>query len=130
MQKLSFFVRCCIKQYFIKPSQPSLEEITKQVEIVRASHYVKSKKQGSYRYKYFNQFLLIKKSSEFDNLIAQAEILLLCNQELIDEFIAVTKRSKFKKYFDINDIQAILLMIKDRAVFIEVTSDPPACRGQ
>lgn len=73
-------------------------------------------------------FLLIKKSSEFDNLIAQAEILLLYNQELIDEFITVTKRSKFKKYFDINDIQTILLMIKNRAVFIETTSQVTICR--
>ena len=73
-------------------------------------------------------FLLIKKSSRFDTLIAQAEVLLLYNQELIDEFITVTKRSKFERYFDEKDIESLLLMIKNRALFIDVTSQVTICR--
>ena len=73
-------------------------------------------------------FFLIKKSSRFDTLIAQAEVLLLYNQELIDEFITVTKRSKFERYFDEKDIESLLLMIKNRALFIDVTSQVTICR--
>jgi putative PIN family toxin of toxin-antitoxin system len=73
-------------------------------------------------------FLLIKKSSKVDKLISEGNVLLLYSQELIDEFINVTKRSKFKKYFNSSDIESLLLMIKNRAHFIEVTSQVSICR--
>lgn len=73
-------------------------------------------------------FLLIKKSSEFDNLIAEGKVLLLYNQELINEFIAVTKRNKFKKYFDLKDVESMILMIRNRAQLIDVNSQVTICR--
>ncbi len=73
-------------------------------------------------------FLLIKRTSQFDNLISNAQIILLFSQELIDEFISVTKRSKFKKYFSPKEIETILIAIKNRALFIDVNSKVSVCR--
>lgn len=68
----------------------------------------------------FISFLLNRVSSNFDKLFNQGEYTLLYSQELIDEFIFVAKRKKFAKYFSGNDLQSLLLMIKNRAVFIDV----------
>jgi uncharacterized protein len=73
-------------------------------------------------------FLLIRRTSKFDSLISNAQVLLLFSQELIDEFISVTRRSKFKKYFSPKDIETILIAIKNRALFIDVTSKVLLCR--
>lgn len=76
----------------------------------------------------FISFLLNRVSSNFDKLFNQGEYTLLYSQELIDEFIFVAKRKKFAKYFSGNDLQSLLLMIKNRAVFIDVFSKTAICR--
>lgn len=73
-------------------------------------------------------FLLTKDHSKFDSIIAENEIILIFSQELIDEIVEVTQRSKFRKYFDLDDVESLLLKIRARANFIEVTSDINACR--
>ena len=52
---------------------------------------------------------------------------LLYSQDLIDEFIEVAQRPKFKRYFTIEDLQALLLSISSRATFIEVSSTVDTC---
>jgi putative PIN family toxin of toxin-antitoxin system len=56
-------------------------------------------------------FLLTKNFSNLDNLISNDEITVVFSQELIDEIIEVTQRKKFKKYFDITELEALLLEI-------------------
>ncbi len=58
-----------------------------------------------------------------DNLI-----ILLFSETLLDEFIEVAQRPKFKKYFTLTDLETLLTRIKNEAEFIEVTSDITICR--
>lgn len=72
--------------------------------------------------------MLTKDLSKFDAIIADELITLVFCQELIDEFVAVTQRSKFKKYFDLDDVESLLLKIRNRAIFVEVKTTVTACR--
>ena len=53
---------------------------------------------------------------------------MLFSQTLIDEFIEVAQRPKFKKYFSPSDLQTLLLRISERSIFIDVTSQVNICR--
>jgi uncharacterized protein len=73
-------------------------------------------------------FLLTKDLSKFDTIIADQKFILVFSQELIDEIVEVTQRSKFRKYFALDDIESLLLKIRTRAIFVNVTSLTTACR--
>jgi putative PIN family toxin of toxin-antitoxin system len=73
-------------------------------------------------------FLLTRDYLKFDKIIADAELTLIFSQELVDEFLEVTRRNKFKKYFDIKDVENLLLKIKNRAIIVDVKSKVKACR--
>ena len=73
-------------------------------------------------------FLLTKDLSKFDSIIAGNEITLIFSQELVDEIVEVTQRSKFRRYFELDDVESLMVKIKARAIFIEVTSEINACR--
>jgi putative PIN family toxin of toxin-antitoxin system len=47
---------------------------------------------------------------------------------LLDEFLEVAQRPKFKKYFSLPDLESLLLQVKNEAEFIEVTSNIKLCR--
>lgn len=73
-------------------------------------------------------FLLTKDLSKFDSIIANNEIKLIFCQELIDEIVEVTQIIKFRKYFKLDDVESLMLKIRARAIFIEVTSEINTCR--
>jgi len=73
-------------------------------------------------------FLINKDYSKFDKILSERLVTLLYSQELIDEFIEVAQRPKFKKYFTTEDLQALLLSLSSRATFIEVDSTVDVCR--
>ena len=73
-------------------------------------------------------FLLTKNLSNFDTIMANGKVSLLFSQELLTEFIEVTQRSKFRKYFNAADLDALLLKIKGRANYISVKSKVTVCR--
>ena len=73
-------------------------------------------------------FLLTRDFSKLDSIIADNEITLLFSEELIDEIVEVTQRIKFRKYFKLDDVESLMLKIKSRALFIEVTSEITKCR--
>jgi uncharacterized protein len=73
-------------------------------------------------------FLLTRDFSKFDSIIANNEITLIFSQELIDEIVEVTQRVKFRRYFHLDDVENLLIKIKSRSVFIEVTSEINKCR--
>jgi len=73
-------------------------------------------------------FLLTKDLSKFDSIIANSEITLIFSQELIDEIVEVTQRVKFRKYFQLDDVESLLLKLKARAIYINVASEVLACR--
>ena len=73
-------------------------------------------------------FLLTKDLSKFDSIIANNEITLIFSQEFVDEIVEVTQRSKFRKYFELDDVESLMIKIRARAIFIEVSSNINACR--
>lgn len=73
-------------------------------------------------------FLLSKKSSFLDNLFRNSEITLLFSKELLEEFVTVSTRTKFKRYFAEKDLQELITSIKSHAEFIIVSSTVNICR--
>jgi putative PIN family toxin of toxin-antitoxin system len=73
-------------------------------------------------------FLLTKDYSQIDSLLRDNHIVLLFSSELLEEFISVTNRPKFKKYFSETDTQKLLSKINFKAEFISVTSEVALCR--
>jgi len=73
-------------------------------------------------------FLLTKDFSKLDKIIADKKIMLVFSEELVEEFIEVAQRSKFRKYFAADDTEDLLLKIRYRATFINVSSNVTACR--
>ena len=73
-------------------------------------------------------FLLTDDYAELDTLFADNSITLLFSQELLDEFIEVAQRPKFKKYFLLPDLQKLILRIREKAEFIHVKTVVTICR--
>ena len=73
-------------------------------------------------------FLLTRDFSKFDSIIADNEITLLFSEELLNEIIEITQRIKFKRYFKLDEVESLILMIKTRAIFVDVTSEIQKCR--
>ena len=73
-------------------------------------------------------FLLTKDLAKLDLLFSSNKLTLLFSQELLDEFVAVAQRPKFKKYFSLADLEDLLLQINTKAEFIAVTSTVAVCR--
>lgn len=73
-------------------------------------------------------FLLTKDSSKLDKLFADQTVTLLFSQELLDEFIEVAKRPKFRKYFTLADFQDLLQALSLRAEFVAVATAVSICR--
>jgi len=72
-------------------------------------------------------FLINRDYSKLDRILSHKQITLLYSQELIDEFIEVARRPKFKRYFSISNIQELVLQISTRAEFIEVKAKVEVC---
>jgi putative PIN family toxin of toxin-antitoxin system len=72
-------------------------------------------------------FLINRDYSKLDRILSHKQITLLYSQELIDEFIEVASRPKFKRYFNVGSIQDVVLQISTRADFIEVLSSVDIC---
>jgi putative PIN family toxin of toxin-antitoxin system len=66
---------------------------------------------------------LLTKDAKLDRLLASNLTTLLFSQDLVTEFIEVARRPKFKKYFSIPDLEALLMSISTKAIFIEVLSN-------
>ena len=73
-------------------------------------------------------FLLTKDYSKLDKLFSKDDLILLFSQELLEEFIEVARRPKFKKYFAVADLDSLLGEIHLKAEFCEVTSEINICR--
>lgn len=73
-------------------------------------------------------FLLTNDFSKLDKLFSDQLLTLLFSQTLLDEFIEVSQRPKFRKYFTLPHLQNLLIQIRKRAEFIEVISNIEICR--
>ena len=68
-------------------------------------------------------FLISKKFSQIDKLIESKRIILIFSNELLEEFIDVVSRPKFKKYFSKKDIEKIIENFDQFGELVKVTSD-------
>lgn len=73
-------------------------------------------------------FLLTKDYSKLDKLFSKNHLTLLFSQELLEEFIEIARRPKFKKYFSVADLNSLLSEIHTKAEFLEVTFEINLCR--
>jgi putative PIN family toxin of toxin-antitoxin system len=73
-------------------------------------------------------FLLSKDYTKLDGLLAAQHVVILFSEELINEFISVAERPKFKKYFSLNDLHELLSVMKIQCVSIDVISVTDICR--
>ena len=75
-------------------------------------------------------FLISKKFNRIDELIENKKITLIFSDELIEEFVDVVSRPKFKKYFSKRDIEKILEYFDQFGELTKVTSDLKICRDE
>ncbi|MDG3581859.1 putative toxin-antitoxin system toxin component, PIN family [Galbibacter pacificus] len=75
-------------------------------------------------------FLISKKFSQIDKLIKSRKIVLIFSNELLEEFIDIISRSKFKKYFSKKDIEKILEYFDLYGELVKVKSDIEICRDE
>ncbi len=74
------------------------------------------------------KFLITKDFFQIEQSLINEEITLLFSDELLTEFIEVTSRPKFKKYFTKIDVDNILSTMHHYAEFINVTTSIDLCR--
>ena len=73
-------------------------------------------------------FLITKNFTRLDKIIFSKKCVLIFSQELLEEFLTVAKRPKFRRFFSSSDIEEILETIQEYAEFIEVTSKTEVCK--
>ncbi len=74
-------------------------------------------------------FLITKNYIKLDSFFENKKIQLLFSKELIEEFLLVTKRPKFQKYFSNSDIEKLLTFFDSIGKLVEVKSDVNDCRN-
>lgn len=75
-------------------------------------------------------FLITKDFSKLDEIIFSRHGILVFSQELLDEFLEVAKRPKFRRFFSASDIEEILETIDEYADFVKVQTKIEICRDQ
>lgn len=73
-------------------------------------------------------FLITKNFTKLDEIIFSKKCVLVFSQELLEEFLTVAKRPKFRRFFSSSDIEEILETIQEYAEFMEVTSKTEVCK--
>jgi putative PIN family toxin of toxin-antitoxin system len=73
-------------------------------------------------------FLLTKDFSKLDEIIFGKQCTLIFSKELVEEFLEVAKRPKFRRFFSQTDIEDILETIYEYADFVIVKTNLNICR--
>jgi len=73
-------------------------------------------------------FLIGKQLSELKVLISEGVIIPVYSQELLQEFLQVTQRPKFKKYFKSQAISELIVFLNEIGKMVEITSIVSICR--
>ncbi len=75
-------------------------------------------------------FLLSKNYTQLDNILFVKKAKLIFSQELLEEFLEVVKRPKFRRFFSIENTKELLETIQDHAEFVDVKSEVKICRDK
>lgn len=67
-------------------------------------------------------FLISKDFTKLDHLIFSKKCTFIFSEELLQEFLTVAKRPKFRRFFSQNDIEEIIETIEEYAEFIDVNT--------
>jgi uncharacterized protein len=69
-----------------------------------------------------DKFLISKRQKELDVLLESGAVTLIFSQELLEEFLEVSERPKFKRFFKKSDIKTLLTHIETFGELIKVES--------
>lgn len=75
-------------------------------------------------------FLITKNYSQLDEILFKNEYTLIFSEELLEEFLSVIKRPKFRKFFSQEDVESLIDTIQEFADFVEVKSKISVCRDE
>ncbi len=73
-------------------------------------------------------FLITKDFTKLDKIIFSGNGILVFSQELLDEFLEVARRPKFRRFFSVANIEEILETIDEYADFVKVQTQIEICR--
>lgn len=73
-------------------------------------------------------YLISKRLGMIDDLFERNELVLLFSEELLEEFVEVAGRPKFKSYFRDEDVDKPLGLFDDFGEIVDVTSKVDLCR--
>lgn len=73
-------------------------------------------------------FLLSSNFPKLDQIILDKSTILLFSDELLEEFIDVAVRPKFRKFFSIEDLLSLLNHIEKYCEFVKIVSEISICR--
>lgn len=73
-------------------------------------------------------FLITKDFAKLDEILISQKGILIFSKELLDEFLEVARRPKFRRFFSSSDIEELLETIDEFAVFIKVQTKIEVCR--
>lgn len=73
-------------------------------------------------------FLISRSYSKLDKLLVSGFAKLIFSAELIEEFMEVVKRPKFRKIFSYPEVESLMSDINKYADFVEIKSAPISCR--
>ena len=75
-------------------------------------------------------FLISKNPLPIEFLLLSNKIDVLFSNNLLEEFINVSSRDKFRNYFPVDDILNLSLLLHKHSNFIEVSTDIKLCRDE
>ena len=75
-------------------------------------------------------FLITKNYAKLDSLLASGKITLLFSHELLSEFLEVTSRSKFRKYFAVEEVTHLITTIEKYIDTIRISTEVAVCRDE
>lgn len=75
-------------------------------------------------------FLISKDYTQLDEILFSRKCILIFSEELLEEFLTVIKRPKFRRFFSREDTENLIETIQDYAEFVEVVIEVNACRDE
>ncbi|AMR31769.1 putative toxin-antitoxin system toxin component, PIN family [Mucilaginibacter sp. PAMC 26640] len=75
-------------------------------------------------------FLITKNVTKIDALLLSDEVTILFSEELLSEFLEVSLRQKFRKYFDIEQVTLLISAIDKSSETIQIKSQVDVCRDK
>ncbi len=73
-------------------------------------------------------FLITRDFTKLDEIIFSRQGILIFSQELLNEFLEVARRPKFRRFFSASDVEEVLETIDEYADFVEVQTKIEVCR--